>query len=767
MSWKHNGIRGILGRYIVANAFLFLLPMALAGGFYAVSAKAILRAMDDLVMARLGAGMQSVERGFADARSSVANFSMDYEVNLYLNKSGPLSGIETLNLRNISRKISPMVYGNGLISHYFVYFKNSGYIAYESGFSTFESFYGPIFKEEGYAAKDWENAFLLQSDAETLRTGTRLSFEGKTAVSPIVVWPLGYGESRRGAMVGIIDGKALARVLEGLPGSYDGRGCVLDSNGLVIDYFGSGGVPDAALSGARPINDDEIEEDGLVRTIRSGKGSYRVYRLASRLTGWTFIAGLDEADVLSGARRFRDAAIGLLAAGLLLGAIAVLVLAMAQAKPLGRIFSLALERPVPERRKNLWQFGAAEDAIVALRDSRDRYQDRAMAAEDSARAYFLRRLLEGAFRDREPLEREASDVSVRLGPRSFFVLLCRLENARGLPDESIARLEAALAAQAPAILAEGEYRVPFGPGESAFIMEAGPSMRAEASRVADAAMEAAPRDLRDALAFSAGSPVDDPRLLQASLLQAKTASGRATAGSSDVLFYAVLPPAAGGLRYPIDVEESIMRAVRSANSLLLDSLVSAVLKTNFEQSLVSSAEADDLAAAMRGTATRLLHEFPAEAPGLMERMRRGSLKPEPRESILATASILGEMAELAAQRKHSRNRELAGSVKSFIERHFQSSALGIPMIAAAHRISENYLSNLYKEQEGECLSETIERVRMEAARRLLRETSQSVDKIAQACGYSSGVSFRRAFKRAAGLSPSDYRNSRGAPGEAK
>jgi two-component system response regulator YesN len=82
------------------------------------------------------------------------------------------------------------------------------------------------------------------------------------------------------------------------------------------------------------------------------------------------------------------------------------------------------------------------------------------------------------------------------------------------------------------------------------------------------------------------------------------------------------------------------------------------------------------------------------------------------------------------------------------------------MVAESHRLSENYLSNLYKEQEGECVSETIEKVRIGAARRLLSGSADSIDAIAAACGYRSGVSFRRAFKRVAGVSPSEYRRAR-------
>jgi AraC family transcriptional regulator len=50
--------------------------------------------------------------------------------------------------------------------------------------------------------------------------------------------------------------------------------------------------------------------------------------------------------------------------------------------------------------------------------------------------------------------------------------------------------------------------------------------------------------------------------------------------------------------------------------------------------------------------------------------------------------------------------------------------------------------------------------RMNAARRLLRETNQSIVAIALDLGFSSASHFAQVFRREAELSPSDYRRQR-------
>jgi transcriptional regulator GlxA family with amidase domain len=49
---------------------------------------------------------------------------------------------------------------------------------------------------------------------------------------------------------------------------------------------------------------------------------------------------------------------------------------------------------------------------------------------------------------------------------------------------------------------------------------------------------------------------------------------------------------------------------------------------------------------------------------------------------------------------------------------------------------------------------------MQRARKLLRTTRLGIEQIAQAVGYSSGVTFDRIFKRAYGITPSEFRASR-------
>ncbi|MFZ6641999.1 helix-turn-helix domain-containing protein [Undibacterium sp. TC4M20W] len=80
----------------------------------------------------------------------------------------------------------------------------------------------------------------------------------------------------------------------------------------------------------------------------------------------------------------------------------------------------------------------------------------------------------------------------------------------------------------------------------------------------------------------------------------------------------------------------------------------------------------------------------------------------------------------------------------------------VPELASALGISERSLHRLLA-REGCSYFQIAESLRMEKARHYLRNTDMSLDDIAAQLHYSDSRSFRRAFKRAVNLTPSEFR----------
>lgn len=89
-----------------------------------------------------------------------------------------------------------------------------------------------------------------------------------------------------------------------------------------------------------------------------------------------------------------------------------------------------------------------------------------------------------------------------------------------------------------------------------------------------------------------------------------------------------------------------------------------------------------------------------------------------------------------------------------------SEDCNLDQLAARAGLSKFHFHRLFKRAVGESPSRHQINLRMHEAKRLLRETKQSVDDVAVEVGYTNPSHFAQLFRRETGLSPSDYRRQR-------
>ncbi|WP_183355044.1 GlxA family transcriptional regulator [Geomonas silvestris] len=79
-------------------------------------------------------------------------------------------------------------------------------------------------------------------------------------------------------------------------------------------------------------------------------------------------------------------------------------------------------------------------------------------------------------------------------------------------------------------------------------------------------------------------------------------------------------------------------------------------------------------------------------------------------------------------------------------------------LAAHAAMSLRNFSRVFKREVGVTPAQFIERVRLDAAAKLLEDTNLSMESIARECGFQSGEHFRLCFTRRFSISPRDYRH---------
>ncbi len=97
-----------------------------------------------------------------------------------------------------------------------------------------------------------------------------------------------------------------------------------------------------------------------------------------------------------------------------------------------------------------------------------------------------------------------------------------------------------------------------------------------------------------------------------------------------------------------------------------------------------------------------------------------------------------------------------GALHAWIDAHLVAD-LSLPVLAARAGMSERSFSRRYAAATGLTPARAVERLRVEAARRLLAETRLPLKRVAARCGFGSEETMRRAFLRLLAVAPGDYR----------
>ncbi|CBG68473.1 MULTISPECIES: GlxA family transcriptional regulator [Streptomyces] len=135
-----------------------------------------------------------------------------------------------------------------------------------------------------------------------------------------------------------------------------------------------------------------------------------------------------------------------------------------------------------------------------------------------------------------------------------------------------------------------------------------------------------------------------------------------------------------------------------------------------------------------------------------------------REAALAIARHLvvflrrpGNQAQFSAQlAAQTAQREPLREVQQWITEH-PGDDLSVERLAARARLSPRHFARAFQAETGTTPGRYVDRVRLEHARRLLEDTADGVEEISRACGYGTSEAMRRAFVKALGTSPAEYR----------
>ena len=95
-------------------------------------------------------------------------------------------------------------------------------------------------------------------------------------------------------------------------------------------------------------------------------------------------------------------------------------------------------------------------------------------------------------------------------------------------------------------------------------------------------------------------------------------------------------------------------------------------------------------------------------------------------------------------------------IKEYLDANY-SQKITLDDLAERFYLNKFYLTRVFKEQFGVSVNGYLTQIRITHAKRQLRFTDASIEKIGQECGLCDANYFSRVFRKVEGVSPGEYR----------
>ncbi len=236
-------------------------------------------------------------------------------------------------------------------------------------------------------------------------------------------------------------------------------------------------------------------------------------------------------------------------------------------------------------------------------------------------------------------------------------------------------------------------------------------------------------------------------------------------GLNQIISYESIKRPKNELYYPLDTERQLINYMAVGNYDESAEVLQHILITNFSEGTLSIQMGKLLMFELLGTMLKAVEQFQlstkeimVEKSDLIKQITECETLVEMEEEILSFLRMVCDYLQL---KKKSHNTDLKSKVVEHVLDNLNDMNISLTSISLAFDINPTYLSRFFKEQTGENLVDFVNKRRIEKVKELLAETDDIIQDIAEQCGFASNQSLLRVFKKYEGITPGQYRQSRG------
>lgn len=221
--------------------------------------------------------------------------------------------------------------------------------------------------------------------------------------------------------------------------------------------------------------------------------------------------------------------------------------------------------------------------------------------------------------------------------------------------------------------------------------------------------------------------------------------------SNTVLFYGEMPINSAMYNYPIELENKFIRSVMAGKTEVALALIDEIYQKNFVECVLSVSRIEELFSEIVSSLNKVKRAYNNE--DIAAHSVQNLTIQDFFDYIRSVVALLCEESDYMSE---CANQNLFAGVVDYINKNYQNSDLSLASIADRFGIGDiTTVSKGIKAYANENFSSYLERVRIDNACRMIADGVRIKD-IPEKVGYIADSTFRRAFKKRMGVSPTEY-----------
>lgn len=700
----------------------------------------------------------------AEVEGFTRQLAVNQELNVLMNESENETNVYGIwkTMRNV------LTFGqtNDFLQNYYIYLANYNLILTPGSTYRPEHYYSN-FNYKDLSLQDWRKEVLETTHRSEIKPLSDFVSRGMqtSVITYMQSLPLdSFNDSSPAVAVVIIDEKNISSLLSGLTERYGGWVHISDAKGNTIVLQGSDEQKMVKMLDDPAFDKNKVSQfykDDLVITTRSDSN------------GWVYQTGIPQDILMENANKIKRISIQITGGTLIIGLIAGLILAYRNSAPINRMLSVMKEQFGKEEASERNEFDFLSGNIADMITKNKLLESELNRQLPLVRDAFLKRLIAGEFKTRDEIISAAKQADISMNQNTGYVGIVQINGYAGMDSvEILNELSASrlLLKQTLAELGVDVLMTDMGSDKVVtlfFSREEGADKEQEAANITQTMEELATNvfnEYRITILAGFGDLFTEVTEVSLSYDQAKQALEYAVyMNKKGIIWSSEAQIENTTYYYPLDSEQRLISTIRAGELEEAKRIVRAIIVQNMEQRELSIEMKHQLVGEMKGTFLKLLDQKAFTEYSDIESVKRRVIDIGSSESLETIQNeffdIMEELCGLIANKKKDIHIQIIKQIKDYTAKNYSDTELTLYRVAEQVERPEKYISQLFKEVTGVNFSDHLIKVRMDQAIILLKESGLTVDEIAVRVGYNSSHSFRRAFKRLMGVSPSAYRQS--------